>query len=124
MYKRDIVLMHNEMKLLTLTCKVDQKRYDSVILDLEEFEEYELQELFEWLRGIYENQYKQLKYVWTLLTPEMWEKYKTFNIEGTREQGMLKDAKKAMRLVWETPYRTALQLDRIARKKGVNRHKM
>jgi len=124
-YERQIILMHQEMKALTMDCKVEEKRYQSVILDLAEFEKEEIRELYEWLKKIYDNEFKHLRYVWTLLTPDQWKNYETYDIQGTREQKMLKEARKAIRTIWETKiYRTQKQLNRIARKKGVNRHKM
>jgi hypothetical protein len=122
--KQQIILLHNEMKELTLKYIIKEQKYNSVILDLEEFTELELKELLEWLKGIKDKQYKELAYVYSLHTPEMWERFNKLKIKGRREQNMLSNAIQALRVLWEHPYRTAKQRDRIERRKGVNKHKL
>ena len=113
--KEHIIRMHNEMYKLTIESKVKEKRYKSVILDLEEFTEQELTNLFNWILSIYDNQYKELKKIKDLLPDETWKRYKDFGIVGLREQYLLRDAQYDLRKVWETPYRTEKQKNRIKR---------
>lgn len=123
LYKRDIVLWHQEMKQLTLAAKVPEKVYDSVLLDMEDYSEEELKDFYEWLKAIYENPYKYLKYVWSLLSEEMWEKYAVFGMKNTREQNMLKEARRVIKIIWEQPWRSEKQKQRIKNKKSPTRHK-
>lgn len=121
--RESIIGLHKMMAKYTLSAGIEQKKYNSVIADLDEFNETELIELEIWLKDVCANEYKAVKEVRELLRDEIWERYKLFNVTGLREQDMLKKAESSLKRIWLNPYRTAAQLDRKARRKSINRHK-
>ncbi len=121
---QNVVELHVEMRQLILKLKIiAEDKYDILIVDLEEYQDFELQEMYEWLLEIKFKEYKQLKYVWNLLPEEMWNRYDLFNVKGLREQGLLRKALVDMKKVLSNPYRTAKQKERQERKKSPYRHK-
>jgi len=57
---------------------------------------------FDWLHDIYlSEEYRQIKYVWSLLPPEVWKRYETVSLEDTREQILLSNAQVALLKLWK-----------------------
>lgn len=121
--KQIILDLHNLMKNLTIEAGVSDIRYNSIIVDIDDFNEEELKKILEWLYQIREHEYEALKKIKDLLPDEMWERYDLFNITGLTEQGLLKEAKRKLRDVWRKPYRTQEQQKRMRQRKAANKHK-
>ena len=119
----DIVLLHNNMRKLTLEAGVPKTRYESVLLDVEDFKPEEVVELYDWLNKIWNNEYRKVEDIKKLLTDEVWARYDLYKVTGLREQILLRDAKKELKLLWEQPYRSKEQLHRIASKKSPTKRK-
>src|SRR4051812_10071851 len=109
--KETIISIHQSMEKLTLEAGVAKKKYDSVIVDLEEFTDAELEALALWLTMVQKDQYKSVKEIKGLLKDEYWERYKSFGVKGLREQDLLKEAQKELKKIWDYPYRTEKQKD-------------
>lgn len=48
------------------------------------------------------HEYKEVIAVYALLQPEIWERYKLFEVEGLREQKLLEEASKLLVRKWRT----------------------
>lgn len=56
---------------------------------------------FDWLHELYiSSEYKELEYIYSLRTPEIWKRYKILEIEGLREQVLLEKASKKLLKRW------------------------
>jgi len=62
-----------------------------------------LSKAFNWLHDLYLSpEFAELKSVWALLPEKTWRRYDLFEIEGLREQELLKIAKKKVLRLWKT----------------------
>ncbi len=58
---------------------------------------------FDWLHDLYIHlDYQHHKYVYNLVTPETWERYKVHCVTRLREQNMLQRSSKNIRALWKT----------------------
>lgn len=58
---------------------------------------------FDWLHDIFTHlDYRHHQYVYGLVTPETWERYKVHCVKGLREQEMLQRSSKNVRALWKT----------------------
>jgi len=112
------------MKKLTLEAGVKEDLFLCVILDLEEDTEQELHELHEWLVNIFQNEYKDVAHIKSMVSDEIWERYNLHNITGLREQTMLKQAQKHLKRIWSNPYLNEKQRARKHSKKRITKHKI
>lgn len=57
---------------------------------------------FDWLHELFIHlDYRHHKYVYNLVTPETWKRYKIHNVTGLREQIMLQKSSKTIRALWK-----------------------
>jgi hypothetical protein len=58
---------------------------------------------FDWLHNLYMSpEYEEVAKIYALCTPEIWERYVLFQIEGLREQELLEEAGKLLTRKWRT----------------------
>lgn len=114
---RELHELHEEMKLYTLKAGVNEKKYDSVLKDLETFSVEEVKELCEWLTEIKNNQYKEYVKIRNLLPEDRWIAYKLHCVVGLKEQKLLKEAGVKLKRMWKNPYRSFRQRLRLKQRK-------
>ena len=85
--------LHAEMRELTLAAKVSEKDYDAV-LSIGDHKTF--------LHDVRVKEYAEVKYVWELLPPEIWQRYLDHGETSLCEQKLLRAARKALRLRWKS----------------------
>jgi hypothetical protein len=98
--KKDVIILHEKMRQLTIEIGVKEQQYDSVIYEIDEYSSEELKKCYEWLWDVRSREYT--------------------NIVSNRNR----DNVRALKRRWAKPYRTAVQLARIAKRRNPIRHRI
>src|SRR5258708_76308 len=106
--KKEILELHAKMKSLTLWSGVKIQQYNSVVIELNEFTENDLQGCLAWLKKIDTIEYDALYKLWRLLPQETWEHYEKVGFT-CNALILLKRARKKLRLIWNKPFRSQEQ---------------
>lgn len=94
-------LLHEEMRGLTIRSGIKEPDYNIIATEVTETTPLEVQQkVSEFLEQVYNEGYKPAKEIWNLLPEEVWERYKTFNITGLREQLLLEEKLTIIRKSW------------------------
>lgn len=97
----EISKLHSDMRELTIAAGVKIDNYNNLASEISETTPIEVKNIvLEFLIELIKNEYKEMLDIWNLLKPDIWERYKTFNITGLREQILLDDAKSRLRKKW------------------------
>lgn len=94
--------LHVEMRKFTIECKINEEIYDKFLPEkLESLSEDDLDPYYNLFTRIRRNQYKAYFDVRILLSDEIWQRYRDFDIRTLREQVLLKQAAKNIRMAWK-----------------------
>jgi hypothetical protein len=62
------------------------------------------EELYNWIKNLYDNEYKEIMRIWTQIPPDTWTMYNLMGLRKLREQVALKEAYNKFRAIWEKRY--------------------
>jgi len=87
------------MKEETLKAGVSEDRFDRIVIAKFEKHPEVVNEFLRRLKPLWDEVVKVRGYV----SPDMWEVYKLIGVKDQAEQILLRDAQKALRLIWKRP---------------------
>lgn len=119
----DIISLHDQMKKLTLESGIDEKKYDSIVAEIDFYTQEELKSCYHWLKETFQTAYKGVADIKNLQPDHIWESYQIYGENSFREVRLLKAEQKKLRTRWNHPYRTEKQLARLKSKKAAVAHK-
>ncbi len=80
---------------------------------------------FDWLHDLFlSEEYNAVKKFYSLLPAETWRRYTLFEIEGLREQELLRNACKALWLAWRKKRPSLFNKDRVSNDKEAINHEV
>ena len=109
------------MKSLTLWCGVKELQFESIIMEIDEFMDEDLNNCIEWLNYILLHQYEDVRKIWKLLPQQTWEHYEKTGF-SCNALTLLKQARKRLKTVWNKPWRSIEQVKRIKNKHNPIKH--
>lgn len=96
-----IQLLLDEMRPLTLEAGVAPEKYQSII---DGIEEDDLFGLHTWLKEVRDGAYQAAFEIKRLLPQEVWDQYKRMGEHDLREQVLLREKLKLLRIAWRKPF--------------------
>ncbi len=77
-------------------------KHRQVLID--KAEEHQLKSIMDWLQGLYDSEYAEVKRIVNLLPKETWDNYKLLGIVGLAEQILLEIALAKLKKAWIETY--------------------
>jgi hypothetical protein len=109
------------MKPLLTRAGINEEAFLRPVKDIGLFDDSEIRSLYEWMKGVYDKEYKELYTVFKLPADDtLWDKYVTFRIEGLPEQKLFNQSARELRRVWNKPYRPERKINNAASKEADN----
>lgn len=98
-YEKLIRQLHLEMRSLSIEfAKVKETFYDSIIKNVDLFNDWELQQMHLYLTNLRQNEYAEVQKIYKMPPkPECWKNYALFGFEGLTEQILMAKAAPKLR---------------------------
>lgn len=98
-----VMLLHEEMKFLTLKAGVTEEVYNSIIRG--DLDGEDIAGLYGWLKGIREIQFQNAFAIWDLHPISRWTLFETLEEHGLTEMKLLKIALIKLKQAWKKPFK-------------------
>lgn len=99
-----IEFLSEEMRQLTLWAGINEKRYNRITKHLKQYNEEEVQSLYDWLMNVRNKEYHEFINIYKMITPETWENYKILGVKDLQEQVLMGEAKRRLFNIWMKSY--------------------
>lgn len=110
--------LQDDMKEETLEAGVPKIIFDATTNKIDLYTDEELTELYSWLATTEKHEFDSILKIRRMVAPHAWHNYKVFEIQGLREQELLKEAQEKLMDHWKKPYRPKR---RVKRRKHVTK---